>query len=68
MHYEINVSLNGRHYFATHNRSIHDRATAERIYWDFVERFPKHQGFDITVAECQTTGRYFKPKRPKVKK
>lgn len=37
MYYEINVSLNGKHLFATAERSITDRNTLEKIYNLFVE-------------------------------
>lgn len=45
MHYEINVALNGRHYFATAAHSIRDKDQAEKVYKDFQVRFPESEGF-----------------------
>jgi acid stress-induced BolA-like protein IbaG/YrbA len=57
MHYEINVSLNGIHFFATARKSI----TTE---WELVERhkvikekFPESEGYKVTVTKWETTGR-----------
>jgi len=49
MAYEINVALNGRHYFATHERSITTSVQAEKTYKDFQERFPEKDGFTLSI-------------------
>lgn len=43
MDYEINVSLNGRHYFATHPRSMRGMTLVNAISMarKFRERFPE---------------------------
>lgn len=41
-YFEINVSLNGRHYFATHPRSIQYQSDLVKICADFEKRFPVH--------------------------
>ena len=50
MYYEINVSLNGRHYFATNARSITDSETAIRLSMDIKSRFPAKEGFKVTIT------------------
>lgn len=56
MYYEINVSLNGRHLFATAERSATNKWEAEKIYNLFVEKFPKAEGYDITVTKWEKIG------------
>lgn len=56
MYYEINVALNGRHYFATHERSITYIKTAEKVFADFLKRFPKEEGFSISLTEWDNRG------------
>lgn len=57
MHYEINVSKNGQHYFATAARSITVEWEAKRLYSDFLVLFPTDKGFEITVTEWNTIGK-----------
>lgn len=66
MWYEINVVLNGKHYFATHQRSLLDTDSAKKMFEDFVKRFPKHEGFNVTVTRYMQTGEYpeWAPQRP----
>jgi hypothetical protein len=58
MHYEINVSLNGEHFFATHSRSIVDSRKLKEVYGEMVERFPRSDGFAVSVVRVETTGRH----------
>lgn len=46
MHYEINVSLHGKHFFATHARSITTRAECKKVFDAFKKAFTKEDGFD----------------------
>lgn len=56
--YEINVSFEGRHWFATHERSIKDRAEALAKFADMVKRFPACEGFRVDLYEfTPKTGR-----------
>lgn len=48
--YEINVALNGRHYFATAPRSLTTSKAASNMLIDFVKRFPASEGFNISVS------------------
>ena len=58
MYYEINVSLNDRHFFATDKRSITNKQALKEVYNVFKEKFPKEEGYDIIVSLTETTGRY----------
>lgn len=49
-HVEIIVSKNGKHLFATHPRSLRDKHEADTVYKELYTRFPKNEGFDITVT------------------
>ena len=56
MYFEINVSLNGRHFFATAERSIRDRATLEKVLDVFRECFTAENGYKITVTKWEKRG------------
>jgi hypothetical protein len=58
MYYEINVSKHGKHYFATHERSFNQatRDAMKTVYEDFVKRFPKSEGFEISVTHYSLCG------------
>ena len=57
MYYEINVSLNGKHLFATADRSITVSWKAEEIYKLFKEKFPESEGYKISVTKWEKFGR-----------
>lgn len=50
MSYELNVALNGTHYFATADRSIKTIDQVIAISEDFKKRFPKSEGFEISLS------------------
>lgn len=56
MYYEINVSLMGRHFFATDKRSATSKYAAVTLYRDFKKRFPQAEGFEISVTYYELTG------------
>lgn len=58
MYYEINVSLNGRHFFATAERSIKDSDKMQDVYKVFMEKFPEDEGYRITVTKWENHGKY----------
>lgn len=58
MGYEINVSLNGKHLFATHERSITYTWDLERVLPIFLEKFPESEGYEVTVTEWSKTGHF----------
>ena len=58
MYYEINVSLNGRHFFATDKRSITTKKALKEVYTILKEKFPHEEGFELLVSYVETKGRY----------
>jgi len=54
-HYEINVSLRGKHMFATAERSCVTAAKAAVLLGVLQERFPVSEGFEVscTFWDCQ---------------
>ena len=57
MYYEINVSLNGKHLFATAAHSITNNLKAEKVYNLFKEKFPDSEGYKIDITEWNKVGR-----------
>jgi hypothetical protein len=57
MHYEINVSLNGRHLFATHERSCRSIEEVKRVLEEVTKRFPVGEGFAITIHRYENAGK-----------
>lgn len=49
--FEINVSLNGHHLFATHERSISNINTLSCVLKIFKEKFPESEGYKITACQ-----------------
>ncbi len=60
MFYEINVSLNGRHLFATAERSLTNREDADFLWSQFKVKFPPKDGYQLSLSERQSTGRILK--------
>jgi hypothetical protein len=56
MWYEINVSKDGKHYFATHKRSIGTICRAVEIRDRLKKAMPEEEGFKFTITQWQTTG------------
>lgn len=56
MHYEINVSLNGKHFFATAERSLRTQLAAEVVYEELCNRFPAEEGFAVVCTERRSVG------------
>lgn len=48
--YEINVSLNGKHFFATTLRSAPTERKVEELYEVFKKKFPESEGYKIMVS------------------
>jgi hypothetical protein len=51
MYFEINVSLNGFHLFATHERSINNINELKEVYKVFKEKFLESDGFKLTITK-----------------
>lgn len=56
MHYEINVSLNGKHFFATAERSISGEWKLKEVYKILKEKFPENEGYKIDVTRWENRG------------
>ena len=56
MWYEINVSKDGKHYFATHERSITTIDRAVEIRDRLKKAMPEEEGFKYTITQWQKTG------------
>lgn len=57
MYYEINVSLNGQHFFATAERSITEEAKAKLVLGIFRNVFPETAGYKISCTFWRKEGR-----------
>lgn len=58
MYYEINVSANGQHLFATDKRSITDTQKLEKVYNILKEKFPVEKGYHLNVTRYETVGKF----------
>lgn len=55
--YEISVSLNGQHFFATHERSIVSERKLKKVYKVFKEKFPEAEGYELSVTYWTKSGK-----------
>lgn len=55
-HYEINVSLNGKHFFATDKRSCRTEAEKNKVLKVLKEKFPASEGYAISVTKWVIRG------------
>ena len=58
MYYEINVSKDGKHLFATAERSITVNWELEKVYKLFKEKFPENEGYKISVTHWNKVGEF----------
>ena len=49
-YYEINVAKDGRHFFATHKRSLTTEWKMKEALAIFKEKFPESEGYRIMVT------------------
>lgn len=56
-YYEVNVALNGKHFFATAPRSATERSQAERLVKELKARFPESEGYSVTCTHWQGCGK-----------
>jgi hypothetical protein len=57
MSYEINISKNGKHFFATNERSIGlDTMKLRTLYNLFLSQYPESEGYHITVTNWENKG------------
>ena len=58
MYYEINVALNGKHLFATHERSIRSEGELKRVLAILVEKFPESEEYSVSVTKWENRGEF----------
>lgn len=56
MHYEINVTLNGVHLFATAPRSLLTEEKAGYVFDILQGNFPESDGYRVTCSKIETVG------------
>lgn len=56
MYYEINIALNGKHFFATAERSVTTTFKLESVLAVFREKFPESEGYNIIVTKWSKIG------------
>lgn len=64
MYYEINVSINGQHLFATSKRSITSTPKLEEVYKILKEKFPVEEGYNLNVTRYETVGKFIDMENP----
>lgn len=57
MHYEINVTFEGQHFFATSERSITSLSRLVMVASVLRYKFPESQGFNISLTRWENTGK-----------
>jgi len=57
--YEINVSQNGIHLFATAKRSIANKWDLERVFPIIKQKFPENEGYRVSVSAQVEYGRHY---------
>ena len=57
MSYEINVAKDGKHLFATHERSLSSLRQTAEVVSRLEISFPEAEGYSITVSEICTIGK-----------
>ncbi len=58
MYYEINISLNGQHFFATDERSITSRLKLKAVYAKLEAAFPKSEGYELRTTKWENRGTF----------
>ena len=56
MYYEINISFNGNHLFATHKRSLRSKDEMIEAYKHLEKKFLKEDGYSITITQWEEIG------------
>ena len=60
MSFEINISKNGKHYFATAERSLITLGEATKVYNELKEFYPESQGFKLSMTKWEKRGKEIK--------
>lgn len=57
MWYEINISLNGKHFFATDKRSITNDNELKKVYDVLIKKFPKSENYELLITKNECVGK-----------
>jgi hypothetical protein len=57
MSFEINISKNGKHYFATAERSLTTLGEATKVYNELKGFYPESQGFKLSMTKWEKRGK-----------
>lgn len=57
MYYEINIALNGTHFFATAKRSISTKQKLEQVAKVLIAAFPESEGYSISATRQEELGK-----------
>lgn len=60
MYYEINVAKNGKHFFATAERSITTSLELADVYSALSKAFTKDDGYTMSVTQWKSVGTFIK--------
>jgi hypothetical protein len=55
-YFEVNVSLNGKHLFATAPRSARSAFELKRLLKVLRQQFPYKEGFEVTCTKWESSG------------
>lgn len=58
MYFEINVARNGKHFFATAERSCTTRKEALEVYAELKKKFPIEEGYKLDMTQYETVGHF----------
>jgi len=61
MFYEVNITLNGQHFFATDERSILTLAKLRQVVELFERKFPADEGYMLMISRQETKGQWITP-------
>lgn len=56
MYYEFNISLHGKHLFATNQRSVTTYEEATNLFEILETKFPISEGYQISCSKVETCG------------
>lgn len=57
MYIEINIALNGKHFFATAERSITDNDKYNEVLAVLRKKFPESEGYTISATQWDKIGK-----------
>jgi len=61
MYYSINVSIMGRHFFATSEHSLTNESKLKEVYKAMLKAFPVSKGYEISITRWEKCGYDVKP-------